>query len=115
MPSGDDHASLDQRTDGLQRHAFRRQRQQGHAVVERRGQRDLILVRHAELAGIVGALARRCDVGAFQMDADHARHALCDGLAHRTDGLAHHAHVVADQRRQHRGGAETPVRLRDGA
>ena len=114
MAGGHDHATFDQRTDGFQWHALRRQRQQRHAVVQRRGQRDLFFVRHAELAGIVRALARRRDVGPFQMDADHARHALRDGLAHRTDGFAHHRHVIADQRGQHRGGTEAAVCLRDG-
>lgn len=50
----------------------------------------------------------------YQWHADHAWYTLRDRLAQRIDGFTHHAHVIADQRRQHRGGTEAAVRLRDG-
>ena len=116
VAGSDDRATRDQGARWhRRRHLLRRQRDQGDAVVERSRERDLVVVRHAELAGVVRPLARRREVRAFEVDAEHARHALRDRLAHRRDRCAHDLDVVADQRRQEPGGAEAPMRGADAA
>jgi len=54
-------------------HAFGRKRDQGDAVAERSGALGVSRIGNAEHRLLVGALARRREVGAFQVDAEHAR------------------------------------------
>lgn len=58
-------------------------------------------------------LARGGEVRAFEMNAEDARYALHDGVAHGGDRRAHHRDIVADQRRQQPGSAEAAMRLGD--
>ncbi|MNE66264.1 hypothetical protein D3C80_1618030 [compost metagenome] len=59
------------------------------------------------------ALARDVEEGAFDVDAQHAGHALKHGLFDGVDGAVDHRQVVADQSRQEAGGAEAPMRGAD--
>ena len=64
---------------------------------------------------VVHAAARRREIRSFEMDADHAGHALGDRCVDRGDRFAHHVDVVADQRRQETRRAEAAVRFADAA
>ena len=107
------HAARDERADGIGRYAFRRQRHHGDAMAQRRHEFDLGLIGHAELPGVVRALARRRQIRAFQMQTENSRYSLGDRIAGRGDRIAHHLAIVADQGRQQTGGTEAPMRLRD--
>ena len=115
MPGADDQPGVDQRADAGQRHLVRRQREQAHAATRRAQQRQLVAGRRVEVFRVVHALACRRQVRAFQMDAEHAGHALGQRLLHRGQRRAHHLHAVADQGRQETGGAEAPMRGADPA
>ena len=48
--------------------------------------RTALVVERAQLAGVVHAAAFVAEERAFDVDAEHARHALRDGIAHGLDG-----------------------------
>ncbi|AAW77170.1 hypothetical protein XOO3916 [Xanthomonas oryzae pv. oryzae KACC 10331] len=114
VASEHDRAAGNEGTDIVQRHALGCERDQGDAVVQRCVDGNFVRVRQPELVFVMRALACRAQVRAFQMDAEHAGHALRDGCAGGLDRFGHHLRGIADQGRQHAGGAETTMRGGDG-
>ena len=115
MAGDHDHAGRTQLADGLQRHAFGRERHHHHAAVLARDIGDIGGVGQAEQVGVVDALARRRQERAFQMDAENAGYAFGDRRVHCFQRGMHDFGGIGDQRRQHAGGAEPAVRRGDAA
>jgi hypothetical protein len=113
MAEAHQHAFIGKRFDQRGLHAIRRQRQH-HAAAIGIGDPFNILCRHLadELFGM-GAFALDIEKRALDMDAEHARNALGDCRSHGGDRRFGHLRRVGDDRRQHPGRAEFPVRLGD--
>ena len=114
MPSADQHARVDEALDRGDRHPLGRDGQHDLATARAGQDGDHLLVQIAEARRVVDTFPRRIQHRPFDMDADDAGHLRLDRLVDRIERAGDLVGRLADQSRQHRGGAIGRMRRRHG-
>ncbi len=78
--TGNDDAALDQTADCLRADALEARRDQRAATAQRRSRGNVAALRDSKFCRIVDSAAFRGEIGALEVDAEHARYAGTDGL-----------------------------------